>query len=109
MWPFKTGDCLIEVITWAGLTVHSIINFPLFVVVYTTCEQENVIQCAIFNWLPSIFLGQCLTEWPFSNDGFGCLELVCVLEQSPWVNYRVVLGIFNIVFSKWYTNPKLRK
>jgi hypothetical protein len=45
----QTGDCLIEVITWAGLTVHSIINFPLFVVVYTTCEQENVIQCAIFN------------------------------------------------------------
>jgi len=22
MWPYKTGDCLIEVIAWAGLTVY---------------------------------------------------------------------------------------
>jgi hypothetical protein len=22
MWPFNTGECLIEVTAWAGLTVH---------------------------------------------------------------------------------------
>ena len=26
-WPLKTGDCLIEVITWAGLSVFSLLNF----------------------------------------------------------------------------------
>ena len=27
MWPFNTGDCLIEVTAWADLTVHWNIDF----------------------------------------------------------------------------------
>ena len=28
-WPFNTGDCLIEVTTWTGLTVYRYIKFTV--------------------------------------------------------------------------------
>ena len=39
-WPFNTDDCLIEVTTWAGLTVHNLVNLKTcdacgFIVKYT--------------------------------------------------------------------------
>ena len=45
-WPFNTGDCLIEVTTWAGLTVHifvsSLVEFDRSGVksVWRVCEVE---------------------------------------------------------------------
>ena len=30
MWPFNTGDCLIEVTTWVDLTVHQISLFARY-------------------------------------------------------------------------------
>jgi hypothetical protein len=37
-WPFNTGDCLIEVIRWAGLAV-------VHVFIYVQLQAENKIQC----------------------------------------------------------------
>ena len=37
MTPFNTGDCLIEVITWVGLTVYALIKSSLRSTIFKYC------------------------------------------------------------------------
>ena len=52
MWPFNTGDCLIEVTTWAGLTVYvnkqTITSTFIFYSVYDSMKDEELpsIECS---------------------------------------------------------------
>jgi len=60
MFPFNTGDCLIEVTAWAGLTVSNIKKLDTYSMLY------NFFLIAVIIWISNVFFS--VGEILFTSD-----------------------------------------
>jgi hypothetical protein len=77
-WPFNTGDCLIEVPTWAGLTV-------VYIVFFVSVKQDSVkiTQIAFIDSRKSSTVSYFL-KWKILHDN---LMLVINLKFTNGINF----------------------